>query len=247
MIELSKNEARVLGVLIEKSTTTPEQYPLSVNAAVNGANQKSNRDPVLSLSEGEVFDGLEGLRGKTLAIRVDVPGHRVHKYRHNAAEALRARPAELAILAELLLRGPQTLGELRGRAQRMAPLDSIETTKGLLDALMARDEPLVKELPPRPGTRAGRYVQLLCANPHMSSDRSDDNESLDAENVDNDPAENRATSDSEHDNDLAQRVARLEGNVSRLQLMLENLARALGENITLDDTSPQQRKDDATA
>jgi uncharacterized protein YceH (UPF0502 family) len=169
VIQLNPIESRVLGVLIEKAMTTPEQYPLSLNAATNGANQKNNRDPVLSLNEDEIFDALEGLREKGLAVRVDTPGSRVHKYRHRANEFLHIRPTELAILAELLLRGPQTLGEIRGRASRMAELDSLETTRGLLTAMMTCQEPLVKELPPAPGSRAERYMQLLCPELHPIS------------------------------------------------------------------------------
>src|SRR3954463_1969345 len=166
MLELSPDEARVLGVLIEKSTTTPEQYPLSMNAVVNGANQKNNRDPVTSMTEDQAFDAIEGLRQKGLVIRVDVPGNRVSKYRHNATETLHVRTGEAAILAELLLRGPQTLGELRGRASRMAPMDSLERVRDMIRALRERPEPYVKELPPAPGSRAERFVQLLCPDLH---------------------------------------------------------------------------------
>src|SRR5687768_344857 len=162
MIQLTPDEARVLGVLVEKATTTPEQYPLTLNAVMNGANQKNNRDPVTALEEGRVFEALEGLRGKGLVVRSDMAGSRVNKYRHNAGDVLHVRPAELAILAELLLRGPQTLGELRGRASRMQPMESLEVAKGMLSALRERAEPLVRELPPAPGSRAERYVQLLC-------------------------------------------------------------------------------------
>src|SRR5688572_4100082 len=116
MIMLNPSEARVLGVLIEKALTTPDQYPLSLNAVVNGANQKNNRDPVLTMTDDEAFEALEGLRTNGLVVRVDQAGSRVHKYRHNAIDALHVRTGESAILAELLLRGPQTLGELRGRA-----------------------------------------------------------------------------------------------------------------------------------
>src|SRR5437762_12509810 len=116
MVELTPDESRVLGVLIEKSTTTPEQYPLSINALTNGSNQKNNRDPVLTMSEDQVFDAVEKLREKQLVVRVDSVGSRVHKYKHQAGEVLRCRAGELSVLAELLLRGPQTLGELRGRA-----------------------------------------------------------------------------------------------------------------------------------
>src|SRR5829696_6439364 len=98
MIELTPNEARVLGVLIEKSTTTPEQYPLSLNALTNGANQKNNRDPVLNLAEDAVFDAAESLREKQLVVRVDAVNSRVHKYKHGAGETLRCRGGELAVL-----------------------------------------------------------------------------------------------------------------------------------------------------
>src|SRR3954452_18048304 len=107
MIQLTRNEARLLGVLIEKATTTPEQYPLSINALMNGANQKNNRDPVLNLSEDELFEAVEGLRAKQLAVRVDAAGSRVHKYRHQAGETLHCKGGELAVLGELMLRGPQ--------------------------------------------------------------------------------------------------------------------------------------------
>src|SRR5438105_5615846 len=106
MLQLTPPESRVLGVLIEKATTTPEQYPLSLNAVLNGANQKNNRDPVLTLTEDQIYEAVEGLRGKALVIRVEQPGGRVHKYRHNATDTLHARAGEAAILAELLLRGP---------------------------------------------------------------------------------------------------------------------------------------------
>lgn len=166
MLELTPDEARVLGVLIEKAFTTPDQYPLTLNAVVNGANQKNNRDPVIALDEGRAFDALEGLREKKLIIRADMAGSRVNKFRHQAGESLHARPAEIAIVAELLLRGPQTLGELRGRASRMQTFDSIEAVKNMLTALMSREEPLVRELPPAPGSRADRYSQLLCPHSH---------------------------------------------------------------------------------
>src|SRR5437764_8969748 len=101
MIQLSPDESRVLGVLVEKALTTPEQYPLSLNAVVNGANQKNNRDPVLTMDEGRTFEALEGLRGKGLAVRVDTAGSRVNKYKHNAGDALHVRPGELVIVTEL--------------------------------------------------------------------------------------------------------------------------------------------------
>src|SRR5215210_1768885 len=148
MTQLNPNESRVLGVLIEKALTTPDQYPLSLNAVVAGSNQKNNRDPVLTLTDDEAFDALEGLRGKQLVVRVDVANSRVHRYKHTAGEALRARTAEIAIIAELLLRGPQTMGELRGRASRMHPMESLDVVKDMLRALSERPEPFVKEIAP---------------------------------------------------------------------------------------------------
>src|ERR671913_154481 len=172
MMQLTPNEARVLGVLIEKATTTPEQYPLSLNALTNGSNQKSNRDPMLNLAEDEVFDAVESLREKQLAVRVDTIGSRVHKYKHTAGETLRCRAGELAVLAELLVRGPQTLGELRGRASRMAPLATLDDAKTMIRALSDRPEPLLKEIAPSPGSRAERYVQLLAPDAHPVTESS---------------------------------------------------------------------------
>src|ERR1700722_11350540 len=105
MLQLTPDEARVLGVLIEKAMTTPDQYPLSQNAAVNGANQKNNRDPVIAMDDAGSFEALEGLCGKGLVVRMNQAGSRVDKFRHAAGDVLPARPAELAILAELMLRG----------------------------------------------------------------------------------------------------------------------------------------------
>jgi len=217
MLQLSPVECRVLGVLVEKATTTLDQYPLSINAAVIGANQKSNRDPVLELDERAVFDALESLRNKALAVRVESPGNRVHKYRHNATEVLHVRAGELAILAELLLRGPQTLGELRGRATRMSPLDSLETAKQMLDALMIRSEPLVRELPPEPGSRANRYQQLLCPDLHPLP-------GVDSVQMPVAPVAPVDTS-------LLDRIAKLETEVEALRKIVYRLAESLGESL----------------
>ena len=221
MIQLTADEARLLGVLIEKAFTTPDQYPLTLNAAVNGANQKNNRDPVMSMDDGRAFDALEGLRGKGLVVRADMAGSRVNKFRHQAGEALRARPAELAILAELLLRGPQTLGELRGRASRMQAFDSLEAVKGMIDALRTREEPLVRELPPSPGSRAERYAQLLSP------------ESVPAEDAAPTAAITAAPSTGPvapvNAPDLTARIASLESEVATLRAALQRLAISLGE------------------
>jgi uncharacterized protein len=166
MEPLLPDECRVLGVLIEKQMTTPDQYPLTLNAIVNGSNQKNNRFPVLEMNDDQAYTATEGLRQKGLVVVVEQSGARVAKYKHVAAEKLDCRPAELALLAELLMRGPQSAGELRTRASRMAPFESLPATEGFLRSLMERPEPLVRRLPPTPGTRAEKYAQLLCPEAH---------------------------------------------------------------------------------
>src|SRR5437868_898428 len=133
---LDVQERRVLGVLVEKAKTTPDIYPLSVNALVTGCNQKSNRDPVLDLADLEVEDVLASLQKKGLAIKIT--GGRVIRWRHALYEAWRVDKVELAVLAELLLRGPQTEGELRSRASRMEPLDDLDALRQALKPLVER-------------------------------------------------------------------------------------------------------------
>jgi uncharacterized protein YceH (UPF0502 family) len=166
MLPLSPHECRALGVLIEKAQTTPSQYPLTLNGLVTGCNQKSNRLPVLDLTEDQVIAALDGLRAKELIREVMLTGSRVAKYRHLAREAIEIGTSEVVILAELLLRGPQTSGELRSRASRMHPLESIDTVENVLRHLMDRPEPLVERLPPSPGSRAPRFAQRLCPDLH---------------------------------------------------------------------------------
>ncbi len=133
---LSAGERRVLGVLVEKAKTTPDVYPLSVNALVAGCNQKSNRDPVMSLSEAEVEEALEGAKQKGLAVKIT--GGRVVRWRHALYDALRVDKVALAVLGELLLRGPQTEGELRGRASRMEPIPDLDALRAVLRSLAER-------------------------------------------------------------------------------------------------------------
>jgi uncharacterized protein YceH (UPF0502 family) len=225
MIELTPDEARVLGVLIEKAMTTPDQYPLSLNAVVNGANQKNNRDPIMQMQENDAFTALEGLREKALVIRSDMVGSRVNRYKHSAGEALHARPAEIAILAELLLRGPQTLGELRGRASRMQPFATLDDVKNMLTALATRDQPLVKELPPAPGSRAERYMQLLAPDAHPiveSAQATEDNSAATAAPL-----------------SITTRVATLESEVASLRAVIRKLAESLGEPDPFEAQSQQ--------
>ncbi len=164
---LNEMEVRVLGCLIEKELTTPEYYPLSLNSLTNACNQKSNRDPVMNLEEGEVVRALDGLRFKQLALQ-SAEGGRVPKYRHALVEKLRLDPPELAVLCELLLRGPQTVGELRTRGERMHPFPDLAAVEAVLEELMARTPPLVARLPRQPGRKEQRYANLFSGEPEVA-------------------------------------------------------------------------------
>jgi uncharacterized protein YceH (UPF0502 family) len=160
-ILLSDVETRILGSLVEKELTTPEYYPLSLNALVNACNQKSNRDPVVNLDEDAVREAMRSLDKKGLAGAADNMVSRVTKYEHRLQEAYNFTRHETAILAELLLRGPQTPGELRSRADRMHKFDDLGIVQSTLQRLMKREPPLVKVLPRQPGTKEARYAHLL--------------------------------------------------------------------------------------
>jgi uncharacterized protein YceH (UPF0502 family) len=164
-LQLSDVEVRILGCLIEKELTTPEYYPLSLNSLTNACNQKSNRDPVMVLEEEDVVRGLDKLRMKGFA-RHSAEGGRVPKYCHSLGERL--MPPELAILAELLLRGPQTLGELRGRSDRMSPCADLTAAEEVLGDLQKFDPPLAVLLPRQPGQKEQRYAHLLSGEPQSA-------------------------------------------------------------------------------
>lgn len=162
--QLEPLEARVLGVLIEKELTTPDQYPLSLNTTTLGVNQKNNRDPVLDLMEGEVNVALQKLIRRGFVGSVHPVGSRVEKYRHNAAALLKLEAPQLAVLAELMLRGPQQPGELRGRVARMVPCESLERLAEILRPMV--ESGLVVRVDPLPGSRAERYAQRLAPDAH---------------------------------------------------------------------------------
>lgn len=224
-MQLLPDECRVLGVLVEKELTTPEQYPLSLNAVTNACNQKNNRDPVTSLTEDQAMAALTGLQDKHLAVFVNALGSRVLKYRHNARETMQIGITELVILAELLLRGPQTLGEIRTRASRMHPLESLDVVKNTLQYMMDRPEPLVRELPPSPGSRAERYAQLLCPDLHPLTASAESGPTATLA-----PANPASPS-------LAARVEKLEQELSQLRQAMEKLAKSLGESDILPPTA----------
>lgn len=161
-IELSPIECRVLGCLIEKSTTTPEHYPLSLNSLTNACNQKSNRSPLMDLDDDEVTEALDELRGMHLCLRVDTAGSRVAKFRYSLPDNWEINSRKLAILCELLIRGSQTPGELKTRGERMASfLDKKEVEKTLTLLNEAEEGPFVVKLPIQPSKKDSRWAHLL--------------------------------------------------------------------------------------
>jgi uncharacterized protein YceH (UPF0502 family) len=209
-IVLTEVEARVLGALVEKEITTPDYYPLSLNALMNACNQKSNREPVMNLAEDDVRQALDGLSRMGLAGAARGADSRVTKYEHRLQEAFNFERRETAILCVLLLRGAQTPGELRGRTERMYRFNELEDVQTTLRHLMERQPPLVKALPRQPGTKELRYAHLLCGDVEAWQP----------------PAEAQATGGESVD---AERLARLESEVASLQAEVAELKRQLAE------------------
>jgi len=163
-LSLTETEVRVLGSLIEKDITTPEYYPLSLNALVNACNQKSNRDPFMQLDETAVRDALSSLQERRMAGPAGGADSRVTKYEHRLQEVFNFTRQEIAVLCVLLLRGPQTPGELRGRSERMHRFEALDEVQSALQKLMQRDPALVKVLPRQPGTKEARWVHLMAGD-----------------------------------------------------------------------------------
>lgn len=207
---LNPIEARVLGCLIEKELATPEYYPLTLNALTNACNQKSNRDPVMALEDAEVVRALDSLRFQRLAHQ-SAEGVRAAKYCHNLEGLLRLEPQELAILAELLLRGPQTVGELRGRAERMAPITDLTAAEEALTSLSERESPLVTRLPRQAGRKEQRYAHLLSGVPEVSDESS----------IPIEPARRQVLAENERMAALEAEVAALRDEVNGLRAQLE--------------------------
>jgi len=161
--ELTPVETRVLGCLLEKERLTPENYPLSLNGLTVACNQSTNREPVVSYDEKTVETGVNALREKKLASVIFGAGSRVQKYRHKLLEHYELTPAEVGLICVLLLRGPQTPGELRSRAERMHPFESVAEVETRLEELGRGSAPLVRALDARPGQKERRFVQLLSA------------------------------------------------------------------------------------
>lgn len=211
-IQLSAEEARVIGCLIEKSLTTPDQYPLSLNSLANACNQKSNRDPLMELDERTVQQTVDSLVRKHLVLERSGFGSRVPKYQQRFCNtgfgSLSFTPQETAILCELLLRGPQTPGELRARAGRMGELKEVTDVELALNSLAKRgDGPFVVQLPREPGRREARFAHLLSGEVQVPEASSEP-----------EPREQRTSSQTD-------RIDRLEAAVAELRREVEELKR----------------------
>jgi uncharacterized protein len=214
-LSLSPLEARVLGVLIEKQLTTPDYYPLTVNALVAGCNQKSNRSPVMNVTEGEIQMALDGLKHHTLVIDSYGASGRVMRYAHNLIKLLNVSQAVSALLAALMLRGPQTPGELRTGCDRMYRFADISSVEAYLEEMSNRTAgALVVRLPKQPGSREHRWAQLLCGpvevDAHTASSADDDGVTTGE----------LAT--------LKSNVAQLRDDVAELRALVERLYQELG-------------------
>jgi len=211
---LAAIEARVLGALIEKDITTPDYYPLSLNALVNACNQKNNRDPVMALDENAVRDALATLQEKRMAGPASGADSRVTKYEHRLQEVFNFDRREIAIVCVLLLRGPQTPGELRSRTDRMYHFEALEDVVSALDRLAQRQPPLARILPRQPGTKESRYTHLFSGEPPEAE--------VGEENAARAPSPASASGSS-----TADRITKLEEEVARLREELSEVQRQL--------------------
>ena len=202
-ILLNEIEVRILGCLIEKEMTTPEYYPLSLNSLTNACSQKSNRNPITSYEEAVVFQGLDSLQEKGLARKSYTAGSRVPKYLHTVLDKFDLSGQEIAVLCELMLRGPQTPGELRTHAERMSPFGSLEDVEKNLHGLLDHDPALALKLQREPGRKECRYTHLFSGNVGAEKKVADIS-----------PEE---------------RISRLEEEAARLRSELEELKLALAE------------------
>jgi len=211
-LHLSETEARVLGALIEKDVTTPDYYPLSLNALVNACNQKNNRDPVMGLAEDAVRDALSSLQEKRMAGPAGGADSRVTKYEHRLQEVFNFDRREIAVVCVLLLRGPQTPGELRGRTERMYRFETLDDVQSALQKLTDRQPSLVVMLPRQPGTKESRYMHLFSGD-------------VSAEFV----AAASAASPRSSADPIEFRIASLESEIASLRSEVADLRREFGE------------------
>jgi len=204
---LNDIEVRVLGCLIEKGITTPDYYPLTLNSVTNACNQRSNRDPVVSYEETTVVRGLDGLQAKGLSEKIYKADSRVPKYQHVFEGKLDLSKQEVAVMCVLMLRGPQTTGEIRGRAERMYKFGDLNEVEEVLNALMEKAEPMVVRLPRQAGRKERRYMHLLAGEP-------------DLEDIEKPRSEEAATIQVRSENE---RIDKLEAELSALHAEFDKL------------------------
>jgi uncharacterized protein YceH (UPF0502 family) len=214
---LNEREVRVVGSLVEKQVTTPDYYPLTLNALVNACNQISNRDPVVRYDEREVADAIDTLRSRNLVYIFYGAESRVPKYKHMMREVLGLSPQELAVVCVLMLRGPQTVGEIRGRTGRLHEFAELREVEETLEGLASRDEPLVVKLPRQAGRKEARYAHLLSGPPAFEEPGEEQTPHAHAR-----PSSSTRAAEGE-------RVARLEAEVEALRGEVAELRRQLEE------------------
>jgi hypothetical protein len=207
-LNLSETETRVLGSLIEKDITTPDYYPLSLNALVNACNQKNNRDPVMALDENSVRQALSSLQERRMAGPAGGADSRVTKYEHRLQEVFNFDRREIALICVLLLRGPQTPGELRGRSDRMYHFETLDDVQSAIQRLMEREQPLVRILPRQAGTKESRYMHLFSGDAGIPAETEQRNIS---------PSRSEKTLDNSRLGLLEDEVAALRQEVSELK------------------------------
>jgi uncharacterized protein YceH (UPF0502 family) len=225
-MDLSPEQVRVLGALIEKEATTPDQYPLSSNALTNACNQKNNRDPLVSFTEREVDAIMLDLRALGLARTVHGAGMRTPKHKHVLEESWGLSPEQLAVLAVLLLRGPNTLTELRTRTERYVALPDLDATLGVVRSLEERDPPLVVELGRAPGQKETRFMHLACGEPDTAALASFASSAAHADRPVAGPGRSMTPVQ-----ELEAEVARVLAELESLRTRFDELCRRLGEEI----------------
>jgi uncharacterized protein YceH (UPF0502 family) len=213
---LNETEIRVLGALVEKQVTTPDYYPLTLNALLHACNQISNRDPVVQYDERVLADTVDTLRSKNLVYIFYGADSRVPKYKHMMREVFSLSSQELAVMCVLMLRGAQTVGEVRGRTGRLYDFTDLREVEATLDGLAQREEPLVTKLPRQTGRKEARYAHLLAGQP-VVEEASD-------EQTPGAPTRTSSTRASE-----GERVTRLEAEVERLSVELAEIRRQFDE------------------
>lgn len=209
---LTALEARIVAVLVEKESTVPDTYPLSLNALCAGCSQKTARDPVMSVNEAQALAAIEEL--KALSLVIEISGTRTAKFEHNLGRALGVPGAAVALLATLMLRGPQTAAELRLHSERLHRFADVSSVEGFLDELAGKAEPMVRKLPRAPGARESRWVHLLCGEVQIEATGAE-------------PGVMAAAADA----GLAEEVAVLRAEVAELRARLDRLAAALGTEV----------------